>query len=359
MWQLVRPDAVFGLEVSLVKKLLPRYIKVVKNELPANFQILKRISVKQKTKNFWQVHEDKMKEFYELKEKIDSKEVKLEDLKIPKFSLLDLKIQLVKKIMESCDLCERNCKVNRWKGEIGVCKVGNKCLISSEFVHLGEEPHITPSHTIFFMGCPFKCQFCQNWEISQWYETGIEVTPEFLARAIEKRRKMDGVRNVNFVGGEPTPHLYWILLALKNCKVNIPTLWNSDMYMTEKTMKILDGVIDMYLSDFKYGNDKCALRLSIVSRFFEVCSRNHLLASKQAEITLRHLILPNHIECCTKPVLKWIAENIKDKCLVNLMDQYYPCWQANKFPEINRKITLEEFKEAVDYAKSLGLNFII
>jgi putative pyruvate formate lyase activating enzyme len=223
---------------------------------------------------------------------------------------------------------------------------------------MGEEFHITPSHTIFFMGCPFRCQFCQNWEISQWYESGIEVTPKFLARAIEKRRKLDGVRNVNFVGGEPTPYLYWILVSLKECKVNIPVLWNSDMYMTEKAMKILDGVVDMYLSDFKYGNDKCALRLSVVSRFFEVCSRNHLLASKQAEITLRHLILPNHIECCTKPILKWIADNIKEKCLVNIMNQYRPYWQADKFPDINRRITSEEFEEAIKYAKSLDLNFI-
>jgi putative pyruvate formate lyase activating enzyme len=178
-----------------------------------------------------------------------------------------------------------------------------------------------------------------------------------LARAIDVRRR-EGSRNVNYVGGSPTPSLLWVLESLKYCRVNVPTIWNSNMYMSEKTMDILDGVIDMYLSDFKYGDDKCALRLSKVKNFFEVCSRNHLLAAKQAEITLRHLIMPNHVECCTKPILEWVAENIKGKCIVNLMDQYRPMFKAKQYPEINRKITEEEFEEVVNYAKKLKINYI-
>jgi len=355
-WQLIRPDAIDALENPLVKKILPRYVKVVKNELPAKFQILKRIPCK-KRGNLWSLHEEGMKKFYEILKKIDSKKIKLEDLKIPKFSLLDLKIELVKEIMKFCELCERKCGVNRLKGEKGVCKVGNECLISSEFMHMGEEPHITPSHTIFFMGCTFQCQYCQNYTISQWYEHGDKITSEELAAIIEMRRE-EGARNVNFVGGEPTPSLLWILEALKICKANVPTLWNSNFYMSEKTMKILDGVIDMHLSDFKYGNNECGLRLSKVRKYFDVCARNHKLASRTTEITLRHLILPNHIECCTKPVLKWVAENIREKCIVNIMDQYTPHWKAHEYPEISRRITNEEFEEAVNYAKALGINFI-
>lgn len=178
-----------------------------------------------------------------------------------------------------------------------------------------------------------------------------------LARTIEARRGQ-GSRNVNFVGGEPTPQLLWILETLKYCKTNLPTLWNSNMYMSQKTMTILDGVVDMYLSDFKYGNNQCALRLSKVQNFFEVCSRNHLLATKQAEITLRHLIMPNHVGCCTKPILQWIANNTKNKCIVNIMDQFRPEFKAREYPEINRRITEEEFKETVNYAKKLKINYI-
>jgi putative pyruvate formate lyase activating enzyme len=363
MWQLAltRPDAVNALNSSLVKKILPRYVKVVNDELPSNFQIAKRIEAKfdkkMSNEKLWQLHDNLMKKFYQIKKKIDEGKIKLNELKVPKNSLLDLKIFLVKEIMKACELCENKCGVNRWEGDLGICRVGDNSLISSEFIHLGEEPHIIPSHTIFFMGCPFKCQFCQNWSISQWYETGIEVNGKILAQAIERRR-MEGARNVNFVGGEPTPNLLWILESLKHCRVNVPTIWNSDMYMSEKTMKILDGVVDMYLSDFKYGNNECALRLSKVQRFFEVCARNHLFAAKQCEITLRHLVLPNHIECCTKPVLKWISENMREKCIVNIMDQYTPHWRAHLYPEINRRITREEFEECVNFAKELKLNFI-
>jgi len=352
MWRLLRPDAVSALDQPLVRKILSRYVKVAKGILPANFQIAKRIAVSEIS---WKEHEKAMKEFYELRQEIDNNKVDFTKLKPQKLSLLELKLQLAKEILKSCELCERKCRVNRLSGELGECKVGNNCLISSEFVHLGEESHIVPSHTVFFMGCNFHCQYCQNWSISQWYESGTAIKPKELARLIEQRRK-EGCRNLNLVGGSPTPHLPWIIEALKHCEANTAVIWNSNMYMSEKTMQILDGIVDMYLSDFKYGNDKCALRLSKVPNYFSVVSRNHLLAAKTAEITLRHLILPNHLECCTKPVLKWISENLKEKCLVNLMDQYRPEWKARLYPEINRRISSEEYETALEYAKKLGLN---
>jgi putative pyruvate formate lyase activating enzyme len=355
MWQLVRPDAVNALKDSLVKKILPRYAKVVEDELPAKFQTAKRISFNPK-KNLWQEHKKAMKNFYKTEREIDKEKVKIEDLKIAENSLIDLKILLTKEVMKSCELCERKCHVDRLKGGKGECKV-DKCLISSENMHLGEEFHISPSHTIFFMGCNFHCQYCQNWSISQWFEEGFEYSPEELTETIELRRR-EGSRNVNLVGGEPTPNLLAILEILKLCKVNVPVIWNSNMYMSEQTMKILDGVVDMYLSDFKYGNDDCASRLSKVNNYFEVCSRNHLIATKQAEITLRHLILPNHVECCSNSILKWIAQNIRNKCLINIMDQYRHEFKANKYPKINRKITQEEFNSTVNFAKKLKLNFI-
>ncbi len=356
-----RPDAVDALDAPIIKKIFPRYRKVARGQLPAVFRISKGIKAEfdegADIEVLWDMHEQLMRAFYETRRNIDSGQIKPEDLKIQERSLLDLKLLLVRRIMESCQLCERRCGVNRWAGELGVCRVGDRCLISSEFMHMGEEPYITPSHTIFFMGCSFKCQFCQNWEISQWYEEGTEIDGKSLARIIEGRKK-EGARNVNFVGGEPTPQLFWIIESLKHCNENVAVVWNSNMYMAEKTMNILNGVADMYLSDFKYGNDDCALRLSKVKGYFGVCSRNHLIAAGQAELTVRHLVLPGHVECCTKPVLKWVAENIRDRCLVNLMDQYYPCWRAHLYPDINRRLAPAEFEEAVRFATESGLNFI-
>jgi putative pyruvate formate lyase activating enzyme len=359
MWQLVRADAVNVLKDPLVKKILARYVKVVDNKLPARFQIAKRIVFdfdrSLSERQLWNIHTKLMEKFYETKEVIDKNKMKIEDLEVPRFSLLDLKILLTKEVMKNCELCERKCGVNRLEGELGVCKIGNHCIISSEGPHYGEESYYVPSHTIFFYSCNFQCRYCQNYTISRRLEPGTPVTPEFLARRIEEMRK-DGFRNANFVGGSPTPHLLWILESLKYCKVSTPILWNSNMYMTEKTMDILDGVVDVYLADFKYGPQECAERLSKVANYWEVVTRNHLIAARQAELTIRQLVLPNHVECCTIPILEWVAENIKDKCLVNIMDQYRPCYLAREYPEISRGITDEEYQLALEKAKELKIN---
>ncbi len=356
------PDALSTLDAPAIKKIFPRYRKIVQGRLPAVFQISKRIKAEFDEKadigDLWDAHERLMSVFQEIRKKADAGKTYLEDLKTEERSLLDLKLLLVKRTMESCQLCERKCGVNRWSGELGACRVGDRCQISSEFIHMGEEPYITPSHTIFFMGCSFKCQFCQNWAISQWYEKGTEIEGKDLAGIIDRRKK-EGARNVNFVGGEPTPQLFWIIEALKHSNENVAVIWNSNMYMTEKTMNILNGIIDMYLSDFKYGNDTCALRLSKVKGYFGVVARNHMTGSRHAELTVRHLVLPGHIECCTKPVLEWTAKNLKDRCMVNLMAQYYPCWKAHLYPEINKRLTPSEFEEAVGFATRSGLDFIV
>ncbi len=356
---LLRPDAVKALDDPMIKTILPRYIKVVKDQAIANFQLARIIEFKQTKESnigtLWRTHSKLMKKFYETRDKVDEGKLKLKKLKKP--SLLDLKIELTEKIMESCELCERKCHVNRMKDERGVCRVGKECLISSEFMHMGEESHIVPSHTIFFMGCTLHCQFCQNWSISQWFESGYEISPKELALRIDRRRK-EGSRNVNWVGGEPTPSLLCILKTLKSCEVNVPVIWNSNFYMSEKTMQILDGMIDMYLSDFKYGNNECGLRLSKIGNYFDVCSRNHSIAVNKTEITIRHLVLPNHIECCTKPILKWVAGNIRDKTIVNIMAQYRPEYKAHEYPAISRSITKKEMKEVIGYAKKLNINYV-
>jgi len=278
---------------------------------------------------------------------------------LPRFRSVNLKLKTEEafKLLEECELCSRECRVNRTAGEKGYCRVGNKLSVSSCFDHLGEEYFFVPSFTIFFNSCTFSCQFCQNWEISQIEDTDgtVVVAETELAHAIDSHSYC---KNVNFVGGEPTPYLPFILRTLSHVKSNIPVVWNSNFYMSDKSMSLLEGVVDVYLSDFKYGNDDCAQRLSDAPNYSEVVRRNHLLAFKEAELAIRHLILPNHLDCCTKPVLEFIADKFGDMAVVNLMDQYRPCYRARRFPDIDRRITAEEFETAVSYAQKLGLNFI-
>lgn len=259
------------------------------------------------------------------------------------------------RILKRCVLCERKCSVDRTKGQIGYCHLGSRMLISSYFDHHGEEFFFVPSFTVFFWSCNLSCQFCQNYTISQRMETPEEIQPEELASAIDGHPHC---RNMNFVGGEPTQQLPFILETLKHVKSNLPVVWNSNFYMSEESMELLKGLVDVYLSDWKYWSNKCAMRLSNAPDYLETVRRNHLLAFKDAELVIRHLILPNHFECCTRPILEYISENFGKKVVVNLMDQYRPCYNASRFPEINRRLKPGEFTGAVHLADSLGINYI-
>jgi len=292
-------------------KIEPYYIKAKKNDVGRNYSELNQ---------------------EELWGEID--EFRRED-KIPP---LDLKINLAEEMVKSCDLCERGCGLNREKGEKGYCNIGES-KISSEFLHMGEERELVPSHTIFFAGCNFGCVFCQNYEISQLNQ-GREVPADMLAKKIESSRG----KNVNWVGGDPTPNLPYILKVLQKMNKPVPQIWNSNMYLSEKCMKILSQLMDAYLTDFKYGNDDCARKLSDVEDYTFVIRRNHLIAEKTGDLIIRHLVLPGHIECCTKPLLEWIDANLDDPKL-NIMTQYRPVWHAEEYPEINRYLSSEEKKE--------------
>lgn len=278
----------------------------------------------------------------------------------PRFQLLkqsselDKKISKATQILRKCELCERKCFADRTK-QPGWCKVPNKMIVTSFFSHFGEESFFIPSLTIFFWSCTFSCQYCQNWSISQRKEPGNIYSEQELAKVIDKN---SNCRNVNFVGGEPTPYLPFILNTMKHVKANIPVVWNSNFYMSQKSMELLKGFVDVYLSDFKYGNDECAKRLSRADNYIEIVKRNHLLAFNDSELVIRHLVLPNHFDCCTKPVFEFIAERFKDKAIVNVMEQYHPCYRADEYPEINRRLTKEEFERAVGLAKKLKLNFV-
>jgi len=357
-----RPDSIAVLKDGRARKSLDRYFAVMEGRLPARFLVSKRVPISVKhsasDEDLWSAHERGLKKFCTLIADIDSSRVKLEDIKKPEMSLLDLKVELARRILKSCHFCERRCGVDRTAGKRGVCGVGERSRVASEFMHHGEEPELVPSYTIFFNGCTFKCQYCQNWDISQFPEAGVEVSPQTLAKLVENARN-EGARNVNWVGGEPTPNLHTILAALNECEVSVPSVWNSNFYMSLEAMKLLSGTQDVYLTDFKYGNDACALKYSKVPNYWEVVTRNHRLAFADAELIIRQLVLPANVECCTRPVLEWIAKNLGGMVRVNILNQYRPEAKACEYPEISRRLDEEGFEKALEIAREVGLkNFI-
>lgn len=362
MRRVLRSDSPTVFDEAIVRKSLERYFAVMKDELPARFRIAKRVPVsigeEPEEKDLWRAHERGLKKYRKLLSEIDDGKAQFEDLETPKYSLLDLKADIARQILESCHFCERRCNVNRIEDETGVCGVGERSRVSSEFMHHGEESELVPSYTIFFSGCTFHCQFCQNWDISQNPQNGVEVSPQALANSASTGRR-ESARNVNWVGGDPTPNLHNVLAALNRCKVNVPSVWNSNMYLSMEGMKLLFGTQDVYLTDLKYGNSDCALKYSKIQNYWEIVPRNHRLAAADAELIIRHLVLPGHVECCTRPILEWIVNNLSTNVRLNIMGQYRPCGNVSKhpdeYPELNRRPTSEEMEQAYQIARELGL----
>lgn len=362
MWATWRPDASTVLTDKKARASLARYFDVMQDCKPAKFLIAKKLPVHFKKEdsltNLWQTHNRLIDEFIQLQNEIDTHKVDWKKLVTQEKSYLDLKIEIANRILERCHLCTRRCGFNRLAGELGYCKCGTQITVSTIFQHMGEEPELVPSGTIFTLGCTLRCLHCQNWTISQWFEKGEIYSPKKLAREVEGLRK-SGCRNINLVGGEPTPWLQQWLETFKHVETNVPIVWNSNSYYSEETAKLLAGFADVYLLDFKYGPSDCAERISNAPNYWKVCCRNHLYGKKYGELLIRVLVLPKHLKCCTKPILNWISKNLGVGVRINVMFQYRPEWRANEIPELQRRLTRNEIDEAIRLAKKAGLtNFI-
>lgn len=356
MWELLRPDAVAVLNNEHAKKSLARYFAVMQNKKTAKFLIAQKLPAEYNTSDplekLWREHEKLTVEYSKLEQEVDG-DKGLDALPMPEKSYFDLKIEIASRILQNCHFCTRRCGVNRAAGKLGYCGCGDALTVSSIFEHLGEEPELVPSGTIFTMGCTIRCLHCQNWTISQWMEPGVVYTSSMMVREIENLR-LRGCRNVNLVGGEPTPWLKHWLETFKHVKVNVPVVWNSNTYYSPETAQLLANFVDVYLLDFKYGPADCAKRISDAPDYWEVCTRNHLVAKKYGELIIRVLVLPGHLECCTKPILNWISENLGKAVRVNVMFQYRPEWRAHEVPELRRRLTMDEQKRALQLAKNLA-----
>ena len=358
-----RPDIKAVLMNNKARASLARYFAVMEDSKPAKFLIAKKIfanfSKNDSLTKLWTLHEQLTEDFCILEKEIDTRQKRLEELYTPEKSFFDLKIEIANRILNNCCFCIRRCGSNRLDGELGYCRCGTQITVSTMFPHTGEEPELVPSGTIFTLGCTLMCLHCQNWSISQWFESGELYTPQQLANAIEHLRN-GGCRNVNLVGGDPTSWLSQWLEAFKQVDVNVPVVWNSNSYYSEETAKLLAGFVDVYLLDFKYGPKECAEKLSDAPDYWMACTRSHLYANKYGELIIRVLVLPSHLECCTKPILNWITENLGDWVRVNLMFQYHPEWRSREIPELRRRLTKSEMNQTIKMAKDAKLtNFMI
>ena len=265
-------------------------------------------------------------------------------------SLLELCRELAYRMLAHCNFCPWDCRVDRRTGvKLGACKLASGARVSTHFHHTGEELFYrgtAGSGTIFFTSCNMRCAFCQNGDISTDKDNGEEVDARTLA-AMAWTLRREGCHNINWVGGEVVIHLHAIVDAIAllgrgfmpsraeleragrtkadrffffeevaECAdydggFNAPMLWNSNFFMTPESMKILRILADVWLPDLKFGPGRCAMTLAKTPWYWETVTRNiALLAEWGEDFTIRHLVMPNHVECCTYPVLDWIAHQV-------------------------------------------------
>lgn len=277
----------------------------------------------------------------------------------------------IKKLYElasSCKLCPRECKIDRLSGQIGFCGAGSNIRISSTGPHNGEEPPISGSKgsgTIFFAYCTMRCMFCQNYPISHLHN-GYDISVEQLAEVMLEQQTR-GCHNVNLV--TPSHYSPWIAHAVEIARASglkIPIVYNCSGYESVEVLRLMEGVVDIYLPDSKYDSDVTALEISRVSNYVESNRAALLEMSRQVGaleldedgiavkgLIIRHLVLPQG-KAGTKNVLRWISQNIPD-ATISLMSQYFPAHLALDDSSMNRNITEEEYDEALEALEQEGL----
>ncbi len=284
-----------------------------------------------------------------------------------KLKIIKEVIPWLKEKSSPCLLCPRKCKVDRQE-KLGFCKVQNNPFISGYGPHFGEESCLVGtggSGTIFFSGCNLRCVFCQNFEISQLLE-GNYITIEQLAYAMLDLQKR-GCHNINLV--TPTHQILPILLALEIAiekGLNIPIVYNSSGYDDLECLKKLEGIIDIYMPDFKIWDKELSKRIVGAKDYADIAKKaikemyrqvGDLIITKgiaQKGLMIRHLILPGNLEDTYK-ILKFIRDEISENTYVNLMGHYHPCWKAYEHPPLDRKLKKDELKKALEIANEVGL----
>jgi len=292
-------------------------------------------------------------------------------LQLP-FGALSDKVREAEEILRECTLCPRECKVDRTAGEKGFCKTGDKPFISSYSPHFGEEKPLvgrSGSGTIFMGNCNLGCIFCQNYSISH-LEEGIVMSFEKLADIMLSLQN-EGCHNINFV--TPThemPMLLRSLLIASEKGLRLPIVYNCGGYESLHAIQLLEGVVDIYMPDFKYADPARAKKYSGAENYPEVARAalkemhrqvGDLLIDKRGiamrGLLVRHLVLPEGIAGTAK-IVKFIAEEISKNTYINIMDQYHPCYKAFDHPPLNRIITEKEYAEALNMAIKAGIKRI-
>ena len=267
-----------------------------------------------------------------------------------------LRAKLAREALADCKLCAHECGVNRLAGEQGFCHAGAEAKIFSAQIEVSDELEIIPTFAIALSGCDLRCSFCitgkESWNPRAGQSANISLLAERAANALE-----NSARTIMILGGEPTIHLPTALEIVAALPDDAKLIWKTNAHASAQAREFLDGIFDVWLADYKFGNDACARRLALVNDYTEIVRENLLWANEHSELIIRHLVMPGHVECCWKPIAGWLAENLP-QAKINLRSGFWPAWKAARHSELRGTTTSLETELAVTIARDYNLNLV-
>jgi putative pyruvate formate lyase activating enzyme len=255
--------------------------------------------------------------------------------------------------MRACTLCPRECRVDRTIGQKGYCGLGAKSRCFREMIYNREEAGLNPSHQVYFAGCNLRCGFCSVAEWNEEPEAAKETDVKALAEAV-RQRQARGARTLNLLGGEPAVSMYGVLELLAQVAEDTVVVWNSNMYYGTKVAQLLAGLVDIWLADFKCGNDQCAGRLLGAEDYVGVVKTSIERASRRGQMIVRHVVMPGHIECCTKPIMEWLGR--LDGVKVSLKYDYVP--PVEEGPSPMGYLGEKDARKAMEFARHAKVSLV-
>ena len=266
------------------------------------------------------------------------------------------RILQAREALKHCRLCAHDCGADRLNGERGLCHAGPSARVFSGQIEVADELELIPTFAIAFNGCDLRCTFCITGEQSWNANAGQPFNVVRLAADAERALNR-GARTVMILGGEPTIHLPSVLELVSVLPDDARIVWKTNAHGSAAARELLDGIFDVWLADYKFGNDDCARRLARVPNYSTAVRENLVWANEHSELIVRHLLMPGHVECCWQSICAWLAGNLSG-VKVSLRDGYWPRWRAQRHTELGRVVLPGEVERSRRIAQEFGLNLV-
>lgn len=267
------------------------------------------------------------------------------------------RLEAAREALAECEICQHRCGVDRLSGPAGRCGAGVDARVFSAQVEVGDEWEIIPAFAIALSGCNMRCAFCITGDESWHPRRGERIAASAIARRATEAIASGRAKSVQVLGGEPTIHLPWLLELVAAMPEEARLVLKTNGLSTAEGRDLLEGLFDVWIVDFKFGSDSCAVGLSRTEGYVAAVGETLLWAAEHADLIIRHLLMPGHVECCWRPVAEWIATHLP-MAKVSLRPGYWPSWRAGDHPPLDRPLAVEEHDAAMEIARDFNVRLV-